>query len=188
MSEIKAGNIRKGMYLLFKNEPYLVTKTDFMSPGKGSAFMRVKMRSVKTASTQEFTYKSAESVEQLDVTNQEMQFLYQDGQDIVFMNPRSYEQVSIDGKLVEDILDLLTPEVTVYIMFYNDDAIGATIPPKVTLTVTMAQDAASGNTVGQARKPVTLETGLEVQAPVFVKTGDKLVIDTATKSYVSRAN
>jgi elongation factor P len=104
------------------------------------------------------------------------------------MNPRSYEQVSIDGKLVEDILDLLTPEVTVYIMFYNDEAIGATIPPKVTLTVTMAQDAASGNTVGQARKPVTLETGLEVQAPVFVKTGDKLVIDTATKSYVSRAN
>jgi len=188
MSEIRAGNIRKGMYLLFKNEPYLVTKTDFMSPGKGSAFMRVKMRSVKTAATQEFTYKSTESVEQLDVSNQEMQFLYEDGSDVVFMNPRSFEQVSINRKLVEDTLNLLTPEVTVYIMFYNDEAIGASLPPKVTLAVTYAEDASAGNTVGQARKPVTLETGLEVQAPLFVKTGDKLVIDTATKTYVSRAN
>lgn len=186
MADIKAGNIRKGMYILFKGEPFLVTKTDFMSPGKGSAFMRVKMRSIKTASTQEFTYKSTESVEQLDVTNQEMQFLYEDGTDVVFMNPRSYEQVSINRELVEDASGLLTPDVTVYIMFYNDEAIGVSLPPKVVLEVTHAEEASAGNTVGQAKKPVTLETGLEVMAPLFVKTGDKLVIDTATKAYVSR--
>lgn len=188
MAEIKAGNIRKGMYILFKNQPFHVTKTDFMSPGKGSAFMRVKLRGVKSLATQEFTYKSTESVEQLDVTNQEMQFLYDDGSDVVFMNQRSYEQVSIPRSLVEEDLGLLTPEVTVYIMFYNDEAIGVSLPPKVTLSVVEAQEAVAGNTVGQARKPVTLETGLEVQAPLFVKVGDKLVIDTATKAYVARAN
>lgn len=187
MAEVKAGNLRKGMYILFKNEPFQVTKTDFMSPGKGSAFMRVKLRSVKTENTQEFTYKSTESIEQLEVTNQEMQFLYEDGSDVVFMNPRTYEQVTVARALVEEAVNLLTPEISVYIMFYNDVAIGVSLPPKVTLTVMQAQEAVAGNTVGQARKPVTLETGLEVQAPLFVKTGDKLVIDTATKTYVSRA-
>lgn len=188
MAEIKAGNIRKGMYILFKNEPFIVTKTDFMSPGKGSAFMRVKLRSLKTENTQEFTYKSTESVEQLDITSQEMQFLYVDSDEVVFMNARTYEQVSIARSLVGDSADLLTADISVYIMFYDDKAIGVSLPPKVTLSVTHAQDADAGNTVGQARKPVTLETGLVIQAPLFVKTGDKLIVDTLTKTYVSRAN
>jgi elongation factor P len=186
MPEIKAGNIRKGMYILFKNQPFLVTKTDFMSPGKGSAFMRVKMRGVKSEATQEFTYKSTESVEQLDISSVEMQYLYEDGSVVVFMNPRDYDQVEVPRKLLEDKLDLLTPDVKVYIMFYDDEAIGASLPPKVTLEVVEAEEAVAGNTVGQARKEVKLETGLLVQAPLFVKKGDKLIIDTDSKTYVSR--
>lgn len=186
MPTIKAGNIRKGNYIKFKDQPYLVTKTDFMSPGKGSAFMRVKMKSVKTGHTQEFTYKSTEAVEELEVNNQEMQYLYQDSSSAVFMNPRTYAQVEIPISLVEDQIQLLTPEIKVYIMFYQDDAIGVTLPPKVTLEVTQAHPAVAGNTQGQARKEVMLETGLKVQAPIFVNKGDKLVIDTETKSYVSR--
>ncbi len=174
------------MYLLYKNQPFLVTKTDFMSPGKGSAFMRVKMKGVKSESTQEFTYKSNESVEQLDITSVEMQFLYEDANDVVFMNPRSYEQVEVSRKLLEDKLDLLTPDVKVYIMFYDNEAIGASLPPKVTLEVVQAEQAVAGNTVGQARKEVTLVSGLVIQAPLFVKVGDKLVIDTDSKTYVSR--
>lgn len=186
MSEIKAGNIRKGMYLLFKNQPALVTKTDFMSPGKGSAFMRVKMKSVITGSTQEFTYKSNESVEELEVSSLEMQFLYDDGTDVVFMHPRTYEQAAIPRDLVEDKLDLLTPEISVYILFYEGKALGVSFPPKVKLAVVETEEAVAGNTVGQARKNVTLETGLVVQAPLFIKVGEKLVIDTETKTYVSR--
>lgn len=186
MAEIKAGVIRKGMYLSFKNQPHVVTKTDFVSPGKGSAFMRVKLKNVVSGSVQEFTYKSNESVEELDVSSMEMQFLYADSSEVVFMNNRSYEQVAVPRDLIEDKVDLLTPEISCYILFYDEKALGVNLPPKVTLKVVEAQDAAAGNTVGQARKPVVLETGLEVLAPVFVKVGDSLIIDTDTKQYVSR--
>ncbi len=184
--EIKAGNIRKGMYVMFKNDPCLVTSTSFMSPGKGSAFMRAKFRSVRTGNTVEFNYKSTENLEQLDVSSQQMQFLYMDGQDVVLMDPRTYDQVSIPVGLLDGKELLLTAEVTVYVMFYNELPIGINFPPKVKLAVVEAQDAAAGNTVGQAKKSVTLETGLVVYAPLFVKTGDTLIIDTETKSYVSR--
>lgn len=185
---ISGGNIRKGMYILFKNDPYQVTKTDFMSPGKGSAFMRVKMRNVKTGNSQEFTYKSTESVEEIDVMNREMQFLYADDTEAVFMDQRSYEQVSVPIALVEEDLLLLTPEAMVYVVLYEEKAIGVRLPPKVTLTVTYAEDAVAGNTVGNARKIAELETGMKIHVPLFVKTGDKIIIDTATHEYVSRAN
>ena len=186
MPEIKAGNIRKGMYLNFKNQPALVTKTDFMSPGKGSAFMRVRLKNVITGNTQEFTWKSSESVEELEMSSREMQFLYDDGSDVVFMQPHTYEQVSISRDLVEDKLDLLTAEISVYILFHDDKALGVSFPPKVSLKVTESEDAAAGNTVGQARKNATLETGLVVQVPLFIKVGETVIIDTETKSYVSR--
>lgn len=183
---IKAGNIRKGSYVLFKNTPHYVTKTDFMSPGKGSAFMRCKMRSVATANTVEFTFKSTEQIEELEVSNREMQFLFKDDGELTFMDQRSYEQETIPAALIEEKIDLLTPDMTVYIMFYDEKAIGVNFPPKVKLKVTYADDAVAGDTVNQAKKPVKLETGLEVMAPLFIKTGDTLIIDTETKSYVSR--
>lgn len=185
---ISGGNIRKGMYILFKNEPYQVTKTDFMSPGKGSAFMRVKMRSVKTGNSQEFTYKSTESVEEIDVSNIEMQFLYADDTEAVFMDQRSFEQTSVPLPLIAEDLPLLTPEAMVYVVLYEDKAIGVRLPPKVILEITYAEDAVAGNTVGNARKEAELETGMKVFVPLFVKTGDKIIVDTATHEYVSRAN
>lgn len=188
MSIVKAGNIRKGMYLIHKEQPYYVTHTDFMSPGKGSAFMRVKYRNVITGNTEEFTYKSNESVEEAEVESKQMQFLYADGSDSVFMDNTTYEQVDIPNSLLEDKVGLLTPEIQVYVLFYEGKALGVSLPPKVRLKVTYAEEATAGNTQGQARKMVTLETGLEISAPIFVKEGDTLVIDTDSISYVSRAN
>lgn len=187
MSAIKAGNIRKNNYILFKNEPHLVTKTDFVSPGKGSAFMRCRMRSLKTGNTAEFTYKSNETVEELDVTSQRMQYLYHDADEAVFMNQMTFEQTSVPIILVEDKLDVLSPEIDCYVMQYNDKAIGVTLPPKVKLKVVHADMAVAGDTVGQAKKEVELETGLKVMAPLFIKVGEVLIIDTDTKQYVSRA-
>lgn len=183
---IKAGNIRKGMFILFKNEPNQVTKTEFMSPGKGSAVMRVKMRSMKNGYTTENTFKSTENVEEVEVNSLELQFLYADETEAVFMDTRSYEQFSVKRELVEDAVDLLTSEAMVYVVFYEDKPIGVRLPPKVTLSVTHTEDATAGNTVGQAKKEAELETGLKVMVPVFVKTGDKIIIDTIDKSYVSR--
>lgn len=185
---IKAGNIRKGMYILFKNEPCQVTKTDFVSPGKGSAFIRVKLRNVKTGYTQEFTYKSPESIEEVEVMNREMQFLYADDVEAVFMDQRTFEQLSVPIKLIEDDIKLLTSDAQVYIILYEDAAIGIRLPQKVTLTITEAEDATAGNTVGQAKKEAEVETGLKVMVPLFVKKGDKIIIDTDTHQYISRAN
>ncbi len=185
---VSGGNIRKGMYILFKNEPYQVTKTDFTSPGKGSAFMRVKMRSVKNGNTQEFTYKSSESVEEIDVSNREMQFLYADDTEAVFMDQRDFEQISVPIALVEEDVLLLTPDATAYVVIYEEKAIGIKLQPKVILTVKYAEDAVAGNTVGNARKEAELETGMKLLVPLFVKTGDKIIVDTETHLYVSRAN
>ena len=186
MSFIKAGNIAKGTYLKFKDQPHMVTQTSFMSPGKGSAFMRCRLKSLKTGQTVEFTYKSNEMVEELEVTTQRLQYLYHDSDEVVFMNERSFEQISVPVKLLEDKLDLLTSELEVYVMFYEEKAIGASLPPKIKLKVTHADHAVAGDTVGQAKKEVELETGLRIMAPLFVKSGDTLIIDTDTKQYVSR--
>lgn len=185
---INAGNVRKGMYILFKGEPCFVTKTDFMSPGKGSAVMRIRYRSIKTGNTQEFTHKSTESVEEVEVNSIEMQYLYADDMEAVFMDGRSFEQVSVPLPLVEDALELLTSDASVYVLLYEEKAIGVRLPPKVTLKVTYAEEATGGNTVGQAKKMAELETGMKILVPVFVKTGDAITIDTETKTYVSRAN
>lgn len=188
MGMIKGGNITKGNYIMFKDVPHLVTKTEFVSPGKGSAFTRAKLKSVKTGATQEFTFKSTEPVEEIDVTSNEMQFLFDDGDNVVFMNPRTYEQVEVPRALVEEKLGFFTPDMTVYILFYNEKAIGVRLPPNVKLKVTYAEDATAGNRVNAPKKPVTLETGMVVQAPIFIKTGDVLSIDTDTGEYQSRVN
>lgn len=186
MATIKAGSIRKGMYILFKNAPHLVTKTDFLSPGKGSALMRVKLKSVISTGTTDFSFKSSESVEEVDVSSMQMQYLYLDGDELVFMNSGTFEQLSVPLDLVGEQSKLLVEEQQIYVLMYEDKPIGVRLPDKMKLKVTLAEDADGGNTVGQARKMVELETGLKILAPLFVKTGDTLIIDVATMSYLSR--
>ena len=185
---IKAGNIRKGSYILFKGTPHLVTRADFVSPGKGSAFMRAKIRSVKTGSTQEYTFKSVEPIEEVEVQSQKMQFLYNDGDSAVFMNGQTFDQVEVPLDLIGEKANLLTADTQIHVMFYEGVAIDASFPPKITLKVIQADEAVAGNTMGTARKPVVLETGYEVLAPIFVKEGDYLAIDTETLQYDSRVN
>jgi len=188
MAFVNGGNIRKGMFISFKNQPYMVTKTEFVSPGKGSAFTRTKLKSVKTNAVQEFTFKSTESIEELDVSTKEMQFSYIDGEEVYFMDPRTYEQVSINADLVDGKVGFLTSDLVMYIVFYNEEAIGVRFPNTVKLKVTYAEETTAGNRVNAPKKPVTVETGMSVQAPLFVKAGDVLVIDTDTGEYLSRAN
>lgn len=188
MASVKAGNITKNMYIIFRGTPHRVAKADFMSPGKGSAFMRLKLKNVVTGNSIDFTYKSSESVEEADVTKKELQFLYSDSSEVVFMDERSYEQVSIPLELIEDRLGFLTPEIRVQVLFYQDKAIGVLLPPNVTLTVTEAQEAVAGNRVNAPKKSVTLETGMEILAPLFIKTGDRIIVDTDSGDYLSRSS
>ncbi|MDO5561683.1 MAG: elongation factor P [bacterium] len=188
MSTVNGGNLKKGMYIDFRGEPHVVTNTQFVSPGKGSAFTRAKIKNVKTGNTIEFTFKSTESVEVLDVSSRELTYSYHDEDIVAFMDLRTYEQFEVKRDLVGDGLNYLTPDVSVYVVFFNDQAIGVNLPPKVKLKVTEAADAIKGDRITAGKKPVTLETGLVVQTPIFIKEGETLLIDTTTGDYVSRAN
>ena len=186
MSTIKAGNIKKGTYILHNNLPHYVLKTQFVSPGKGSAFTRTKLRNVKSGSTVEFVFKSHDSAQELDVESKELQFLYNDGDNIVFMDPYTYDQVEVATSFIGEKVGFLVPEMKAYVSFYDEKPMGVSFPPKVKMKVEKAADAIAGDRQNAGKKPVTMETGLIVQAPLFVKTGDTLIVDTETGNYVSR--
>ncbi|NLG06280.1 MAG: elongation factor P [Candidatus Pacebacteria bacterium] len=188
MSIIKAGNIKKGSYILYRNAPHYVSYVKFVSPGKGSAFSRVKMRDMRSGANVEFTFKSHDNVEELDVSSKEMQFLYKADDEVIFMDPVSYEQIPVPAKLLEGQVEMLTADIKVYVLFYEEKALGVSLPPKVKLKVAKADNAVTGDRQTAGKKPVIMETGLVVQAPLFIKEGDVLSIDTTTGDYVSRVN
>lgn len=186
MVTVNGGNIAKGMYIMYKGEPHMVTKTEFMSPGKGTPVMRVKMRNAKTGSASEFTYKTNDNVEVADVEKKEMNYLYHDSSEVVFMNPQNYEQANVPTALLEDKLGYLVPNLACYVLFYKGEPAGVMLPPNVTVTVTESPDSVAGNRVNAPKKPVVCETGLTVQAPIFIKKGEKIAIDTTTGEYLNR--
>lgn len=188
MSKIKAGNIKKGVYIEYQNQPHYVLKTQFVSPGKGSAFTRTKMRNMLTGAVIEFNFKSHDVIEELDIESKEMQFLYIDGDEVVFMNQRTYDQVNVPAELLGESINYLVPELIAYVVFYQEKALGVSLPPKVKMQVAEAEEAVAGDRQNAGKKPVTMETGLIVQAPLFIKKGDVLLIDTEDGSYVSRVN
>lgn len=186
MITVNAGNIQKGMYLIFKDKPHLVTKADFMSPGKGSAVMRVKYKSVESGAALEFTYKTNEQVEIAEVEKKEMEYLYRDGNDLVFMNQQTFEQASVPIALIEDQIGFMIPNIKCWILWYKGDAIGVALPPNVTLTVIESPNEIAGNRINAPKKTVKVETGMEVQVPIFIKLGEKIMIDTSTFEYLGR--
>lgn len=186
MSSINAGNISKGDYIIFKGEPNVVTKAEFMSPGKGAAVMRVKFKNVKSGSAIDFTYKTNEMVEVADIEKKEMEFLYRNGAEIVFMNPKTYDQASIPVSLVEDKLGFLISNLKCWVMFSGGVAIGVTLPPNVTLKVVESPDEVAGNRINAPKKTVKLETGMLAQVPLFIKIGEKVSVDTDSGEYLGR--
>lgn len=187
MPKVKVTALIKGSYIQHKGKPQQVLSTSFHHPGRGGGVCSMKMRNLITGALLEETFKSSEQVELLDLQSKEMQFLYTDGDDLIFMDPRSYEQVALPAVLLEGKLPILVPDLKVYVLFDDETALAVTLPPKVTLEVTDAPEAVAGNTVNAAKKTATLETGLEVLVPLFIKTGERVIVDTDTLQYISRA-
>lgn len=188
MGSIKANQMKRDMYVLYKDQPHQVQKCEFYFPGKGSAFARTKLKNVKTGNVYEYTYKSSESVETVDVDTVELQYLYADGDDYFFMNPRTYDQVTVKRSVLDGKEKFLLAEEKMFIIFYEDEAVGVRFPPKVKLRVTESQDAVAGNTVNAPKKEVTVETGAKVMVPIFIKQDETIIVDTDSGEYVSRAN
>jgi len=186
MNTINAGNISKGSFIIFKGAPVFITKAEYMSPGKGSPVMRIKFKNVQTGAAGEFTYKTGETIEIAEIEKKEMEYLYRDGDELVFMNPKTYDQVSIPLALVEDQFGYLTANLKCWVVWYKVKAIGVNLPAHVTLEVTESPDEVAGNRINAPKKTVKLETGIEAQVPLFIKVGEKVQLDTGTGEYLGR--
>lgn len=186
MSTINTADFQKGMFINFRNEPNQIIEFQFVNPGKGSAFVRTKFKNIKTGKVLEFTYKSGETVEQLPVEVHEMTFLYKADEDFVFMDKRSFEQYNLKRDILGNFANFLKEGELHQIMLYDNEPLGMRFPKKVRLKVTDADDAVKGNTVSGAKKLVTLETGTQIAAPLFIKTGDVVAVDPETGDYLSR--
>jgi elongation factor P len=179
-------DLRKGLTITIDREPYIVTAFEFTKPGKGQALYRTRLRNMLTGSVIDRTFRSGESLEPAHLDQRNMQYLYQDGQNYVFMDTDTYEQIGINQEALGDARSYLIDNLTVDVLFYQGRAIGVQPPTFVNLRVVQAMPWAKGDTSGADSKPVTLETGYELRAPTFIVEGDLVQIDTRTGAYVTR--
>jgi elongation factor P len=185
---IKAGSIDKGMTILVKDGPYLVAEREFVNPGKGSAFVRLKLKNLQTGQVLKEVFKSQETVEEIAVEDRESQFMYGDGEFFYFMDTETFDQFKVPSENFQEQGMLMKEGEAYEVVFWEDTPIDIKLPYKVVYTVTEAEDAVKGDTVSGATKSVQVETGLSVKVPLFIKTGDKILVNTETMEYVERVN
>jgi len=187
MATYSTNEFKQGLKVMIENDPCSIIENEFVKPGKGQAFNRVKMRNLKTGRVLEKTYKSGESVEGADVIDLDLQYLYNDGEMWHFMNKDSYEQCEADANAVGDAKQWIKGEEMCLVTLWNDVPLSVAAPNFVVLEVTDTDPGLKGDTAQGGSKPATLETGAVVKVPLFVENGDLLKIDTRTGEYVSRA-
>ncbi|HHZ17257.1 MAG TPA: elongation factor P [Peptococcaceae bacterium] len=184
---ISTTDFRTGITFELEGDVVQLLEFQHVKPGKGAAFVRCKLRSVKTGAVIEKTFRPGEKFPKAHIDRKEMQYLYKEGDTWVFMDTETYEQVSILESLLEDAPKYLKENMTTGILFYQGQVIGIDLPKQVELKVVATEPGVKGDTATGGSKPATLETGLVVQVPFFVNENDVLIIDTRTGEYVSRA-
>ena len=186
---IKAGSIEKGTALLIKGEPFVVTEREFMNPGKGSAFVRMKLKSPATGQVLRETMKTQDNVEDITVDEIDCQFLYKDSEAYHFMDQETYEQFEVPISGFEEYQDLMKEGDTAYkVIMYEQRPLDIKLPYKMVYEVAEAEEAVKGDTVTGATKTVITETGLKVKVPIFIKQGERIMVNTETREYVERVN
>ena len=186
MPTITTNDLKTGITLELDNGLFQVVDFQHVKPGKGSAFVRTKLRNVKTGNVFDRTFNAGIKVEQAIINREDMQFLYRDGDDYVFMNNSSYEQMNVPPVGLGEAADYLIEGMTAQVAFFDGEIIGVEIPASVELTISETEPGVQGDRVSGARKPATLETGKVVQVPLFVEQGDKIRVDTRTGDYMTR--
>ncbi len=183
---VVATNLRKGQCIEYKGEQGVVLGLEHRTPGKGNALVMATIRSFASGKTKDIRFASDEKVEVLNADRQKLEFSYQDQEGFHFMDPNTYETLTFDPSLLEGNEDLLIENLPCEVLFLEGKAISVELPPSVDLAVTTAPEGLKGDTANNPTKAIELETGLEVQAPLFIKTGDVVKINTETKKYMSR--
>jgi elongation factor P len=180
-------DFRKNLKIEIDNKPFIIVEFQHVKPGKGGAFVRTKLKNLETGQVLEQTFRSGAKVDKPDLEEKNMQYLYQDGDQYVFMDNATYDQVFIGQEFLEDVIPFMKDNVEVNVLFYNGRPIGVELPMTVDLLVTGTEPGVKGDTATGATKPATLETGHVVQVPLFIEEGETLKIDTRTGEYMERA-
>jgi elongation factor P len=186
MASYGMNDVKNGMKILVNNEPCIITDTEYVKPGKGQAFTRVKYRFIKSGRVVELTMKATDNLEAADVVDTDMQFLYADGEHWHFMNPESFEQVQADETGVGDARKYLKGEEACVVTLWNGTPIAVQPPNFVELKIVETDPGVRGDTSGGGGKPATLETGAVVRVPLFVGQDEVIKVDTRSGEYVSR--
>ncbi len=187
MASYSTNEFRSGLKVMLEGDPCSVVDNEFVKPGKGQAFNRVKLKNLRTGRVWERTFKSGESLEAADVMDTDMQYLYNDGEFWHFMEPKTYEQVQADKNAVGDASLWLVEQDTVTVTLYNGAPLAVMPPNHVELEIIETDPGIRGDTAQGGNKPATLSTGAVVKVPLFLSTGEVVKVDTRTGEYLGRA-
>jgi len=187
MATYSTNDFKAGLKVMIDNSPGAVVENEFVKPGKGQAFNRVKIRNLKTGRIIERTFKSGDTLEAADVVDVEMQFLYNDGEFFHFMNPETYEQFGADKTAVGETAKWLKEQDVCIITLWNGIPLSVEPPHTVILKIVETDPGLKGDTSGGGGKPATLETGAVVRVPLFIQNGETIKVNTRTGEYISRA-
>ena len=180
-------DFRSGLRIQVEGDPYEIIEFQHVKPGKGGAFVRTKLRNLKTGNVIEKTFRAGERFEEPPIEDREMQFLYAQGRDCYFMDTSSYEQVSVTDEQLGGAKDFIKENMVVEIMFYQGKPLGVQLPIFVELKIVETAPGVRGDTATGGNKPATLETGAVIKVPFHIGQGDIVKIDTRTRAYVERA-
>jgi elongation factor P len=182
-----ANDLRRGMAINYNGDVCVVLEFQHRTPGNLRAFVQATLRSLRTGKSSDIRLSSTERIEPVPMLTRKMEFSYKDGEDYVFTDPENYETVTLSAELVGDAKDYLVENAPVTVTFVEEKAVSIELPSSVVLTVTDAPEGIRGDSANNVQKAITLETGITVQAPLFIKTGEKIKVDTRTRKYMERA-
>jgi len=183
---VNVNDIKNGMTIVVDGSIYTILEFQHVKPGKGAAFVKMKLKNLRTGSINEQTFNSSAKVERALIEKKTMQYLYNDGSSFVFMDMNDYSQINLPTSHIENESKFLTENQEVEIMYYGSEMLGLNLPEKVELTVVNTEPGVKGNTTSTATKEAILNTGLSIRVPLFVNEGDVLIISTRDGKYVSR--
>lgn len=186
-SPMQTSEFKKGAAVKYNGDTYVIVGYQFVNPGKGAAFTRAKMKSVKTGKNVEVTFKSGEDVPEANMENKRCQYLYKDATEYTFMDNNTYDQFTISNEMIGDDSDFLIDGTEVVVVFVDDNPASVQLPTKMDFKVISAPPGEKGDTATGGTKPVIIETGATISAPLFIKEGDSIRVNTETHEYVERA-
>lgn len=185
---ISSNDFRTGVTVELDGSVWRVVEFLHVKPGKGSAFVRTKLKNVQTGNTVEKTFRAGETVPQANIEKRTMQYTYKDGEDFVFMDMESYEETRMSGDNLGDRINFLKEEMEVNVLFWDDRVLEIELPTSVVLEITETDPGVKGDTATGGTKPAIVETGAQVMVPLFISIGEKIKVDTRDGSYLGREN